>query len=459
MIGLSLTSVSRGRKGPVALPNLPLAAGTKLAALGDSLTANGFQGMTGNLAVATVGTGFDPVAYALGQSRNFNYDTWFDATAPNHDLGANWGRGQEGLGENDPSRPGVNSYIAAMLAHRPAIVIYGGGTNTILSGDYGQGLGDPAYTIARIAEGMTALRKAGKITIRSTIPISGVYPVTDPRNLARLAINTWIRTLHDPTAGVYVWDYAPALERGDGSFDAECFQGDMVHFTQYGAWKASLSLRPILDAIVAAGDIYSDIRAGTNLLPNGGMLGALGSKATNMSGSFFGIGNTLGSAAWPGAVPASTVVFSKEVVATGIEEKQVIAVTPNGASGTLVMNMPQSITGLPAVGDWFQAFAAVEIDNPCVTRLDLWGGVAQGSVVRAASGGMQAYSADTVRNNGADWDGLIVGNPASVPAGVTFDRIRSFMTVGWPGSASPFTLRISKWGVFKRPDPRPAWGY
>lgn len=233
----------------------------------------------------------------------------------------------------------------------------------------------------------------------------------------------------------------------------------MVHFTPYGAWKASLSLKPILGAIIAAGDVYAAIRAGANLLPDGGMLGGLGSKAANMSGSFLGIGGTLGSAVWPGAVPASTVVFSKEVVTADVEEKQVVAVTPNGASGTVVMNMPQSVTGLPAAGEWFQAFAVVETDNPCVTRLDLWGGVAQGSVVRAASGGMQAYSADTIRNSGADWDGLIVGNPAVVPSGVTFDRIRSFMTIGWPASASPFTLKISRWGVFKRPDPRPAWGY
>lgn len=456
--------------GAKPLPALPLAAGARVAAIGDSLVANGIHGLNGYI-FTKITSAFNWLAYCQGRLRNFNMDTWSDAAEPvNGWSGSNWGRGSQAFGPLS-GRPGINSYLSGLIAKAPAIVVSAGGTNNILAGDdtmpaapdeAGGLAANLAYLKGRISEQIAACRNAGILLILSTIPISGTYAKDSTRDTLRRQLNAWIMSQHSPADGRYSWDRAASAELGDGALDSKCFQSDTIHYSTMGAWKASQSLDAILSSIIASGDIFATLRSGSSLWTNtSGMVGTGGGNgsATTVSGDItasFGL-QTLATTG------AARVVASKEVITPGVAEKQVLAISPNGQANSALLSM-QAIPPALVAGDWYRVFAEIEDDGSLQwTRLYLEANATEGaSTVKCSSAAYQNYSVDQVRsdqaiNLGSEF--LLIGNPVQVPSGFTIGRLRGQVLITWPASASAFTVKIKRVGAFKVSDPRPAWGY
>jgi hypothetical protein len=443
----------------------------RVAALGDSLVANATQTFVGSSPALKIRTGFDVLGYSLGRLRSFNENTWNNASAPfNGAYGSNFGRGSQCIGPS-PGFAGINSFIPDVVSRRPAVVIYAAGTNNILSKDDLQpGLStDPAFLAANTAylltaldSGVAVLRAGGSAVIIATIPISGTYAKDSTSDLLRRAVNTGILAMHNPANRVFAWDRAAACENGDGTINTNCFQSDTVHFSAYGAWKASLTLDTAISAILPSTDIFATVRAGTSLLTmQPGMLGAGGALSTGAGVTISGVVCTNGSLAGAAAT-ADRTVASKEVV-SGSEEKQVFTITPNNVSGSITFES-QILSPALAAGDWYQAFCEIEDDGlGRWTQIQLQGRVTEGtSTVRAASNAFQVYSPDFLRAQGPELGSpssrfLLVGCPALVPSGFTIARLRANLVISWPATSGTFVVKLSRMGVFKIPDPRTAW--
>jgi hypothetical protein len=445
----------------------------RVASLGDSLVARGTEGLL-SFTSLKIRSAFDVVGYTVGRLRSFNENTWSDSTSPyNGAYGSNFGRGGQCINASSSGTLlGINSFIPDVVLRRPAVVIYAPCTNNILGKDDAQpGLPTDAafltantdYLLAAIDTGVAALRAGGLGVVLATIPISGTYAKDSTSDTLRRQVNTGIRLRHNLANRVIVWDRAAACENVDGTINTDCFQSDTIHFSAYGAWKASLTLDAAIASLIPTADHFAVLRSGTSLLTmtpamlgTGGVIGT----ATTVSGSVC----TNGSVSSTNTSSADRTVMSKEVI-SGSGEKQVFTITPNGVSNTITFES-QAIPPALVAGDWYQSFCEVEDDGlGRWTQIQLQGRVTTGSsTVRAASNAFQGFSADFARTRGPEFGSpsqrfLLIGNPARVPEAVSIDRLRANLIISWPATSGAFVVKICRMGVFKISDPRPAWGY
>lgn len=470
-ITVSATSGSQTMNATISLnvrrplPTLPLAAGARVAAIGDSQIAfNTFQsGSVSAEGAHKNALGF--ITHTQSLDPRFRWDNWYEPSDP---TGRNLGGGNQGvMGDhvivspsNAPELGGIVGRLPAVLARKPDIIILEGGTNTISTGDGGDN--SAALVIRSLERMLTLTRNEGIHAILMTIYPRASWKAGDPKRHAILQeVNAWIRSQSGRDGLLAVLDADPILLAESGEVDVSKFQGDQIHLNIPGALAvAKHGLLPILQAAVAQGAIFEKDPTIDNLLAasRGNLAGAGGTAGGNTSGSV-ATGYTIAS-----GFNTSAIIASKEVIA-GELEAQVIDITPSDiTSGTAY----GSVTFTPAVlispaivaGDWVQAFIHIETDASDALALSRWQvAVRQGSTIRVRSYGHNASSGNFISRVEGDRSFWVITEPLQVPSDVTFDRIYTLLELFFDKAASPFRVKVSRPIVRKVPDPRQAWGY
>jgi lysophospholipase L1-like esterase len=450
------------------LPALPLAAGAKVMAIGDSLM--GFN----NLSSVSPATSTDQAAssfhygaveQALSIDPRFNFDSWFDASDP---LGRNISGANQGVFADHlvktGSVPGILNRVAAALDLGPDIVILEGGTNTANSGDGGDYYGGSALTdmIAKMDAALKIIRSRGKWCILMTELPRGDWSAVDGRNALLSQFSDWIRAQEGRDGVLGIWDSFDVLAPG-GVQDLTCFQPDKVHMNAKGAYLMATSgpksLLAILQANISAGSVFNQDPTVSNLF---------GASVGNMAGTT----GTKTGAATTGSVPtgftlrmtrgASTQVAAKEVV-NGAIERVALTITPVPDGLGLgwhhtTLTFPQITAGLPTAGQWVRSYTFVEVGNTT------WIGYSRlltqfrlGTTVIEQSYAMNGFSTDFLGQTIANRGFWLISKPMLVP-NAPFDNIFCTVESGFSMSATGQpVIKFSKPILRTVADPRPAW--
>lgn len=447
------------------LPELPLATGAVVVAIGDSQIAfNTFQ--SGGVPIEGANKnalGF--ITHAQSLDPRFRWENWYE---PNDPTGRNIGGGNQGVmgdhmtvsPKSAPQLGGVVGRLPSVLARNPDIIILEGGTNTISTGDGGDG--SAALIIKSLDDMLTQSRNAGVHSILMTVYPRLKWQMSDTRRQATLKeVNSWIRSQVGRDGLLAVLDADSVLLDDEGQVDLSKFQSDQIHLNINGANAlARVGLLPILQKSIKKGSVFDQNPASDNLfgVSKGRLLGADGVKGRNT------VGKVASGCVVASGFNASSVVASKEFV-DGAVEVQVLDITPadvssDAAYGSVIFSPEPLISPNIAGGEWVQGYIHVQSDSSDALALARWQvAVRQGSNSRNRSYGHNASSGNfttKVQGNGSFW---LMTEPMQVTPDLTFDRIHTSLEVFFDKTSEPFKVKISRPIVRKIQDPRPSWGY
>jgi hypothetical protein len=455
----------------IPLPPLPLAAGAKVLALGDS--EMGFN--HGVLRTGTLGAAYNRMSglmvTAWSVNPNFNFDTWFDADDPylasgrGGYNGANAGIPGDHLDWWNPGfGRGCLNRTRYALARGPALVIINCGTNSISSGDTGNGPASADYVEAKLDAIVSQFASHGVWVVLSTLYPRADWPTGDSRHETLRQVNIWIRAQAGRPGVAGILDpYAFLVSSSDpDGVNAALFQEGAtgVHPNMAGAWAIYDGyLKGILAGAIAPGSFFDQDATVSNLYPaatalaNGGTAGTLVSGATGSAATGFTVTRTRGT---------STVVASIEDA--GTYKRQVVTVTPvNDAASTVFHEVdvapPVLTSGYPAAGDWVVGYVHVETPDavgPSVIRMSV--NPQAGSTVLlgvwAHFEPSALFSAPTPgKGTGGYW---LATPPFLMPPGA--NRIVPKVEIYYPKAmTTPFTVKLDRFILRTVVDPRAAW--
>lgn len=467
-----LTTVGTGDKH---LPVLPLALGARVAVHGDS--QSGFNhayavsdaGGTDQLGVSTLAHG--PMAWAQTLDPRFDFSTWYDSPGDwaRSFSGANQGIPGDHLewpdGSNGIAGGGTLARLDYTLAKGAQLVVFPSlGFNTINTGDPGLGSTLAArrdYVIAKLDAHLRKCRAAGRWAMISTLYPTDAWTAGDYRYDVITQVNDWIR-LQSGREGVVAiidpWNtLAPA-----GVLDQSLYQvdsGQRIHLSPKGAFIVGRDhYVPALASCIASGSIFDQAPATSNLL---------GATVGNLAGTGGSKAGATGSVADGCKVTrrrgTATIVASKSGAAD--PRKQVITITPanDGIVNQVDFDLQEVATGLPAAGQWIQAYAEIEVNaSPSVSltwlSMHVYDSVALARRASARSV-FDSFSTYGLMANVGSRKFWAITPPLLVPA-ATFDRIQLGIQSFWNGTtADTPVITIDKPIIRVISDPRSAWGY
>ncbi|KQT52276.1 MULTISPECIES: SGNH/GDSL hydrolase family protein [unclassified Aureimonas] len=451
-----------------ALPALPMAAGAKMVALGDSLVAYsnnaGTPVSTSEKIVGSFAYGFLDHLRSIDQRVVF--DTWFDASAPNGQnmAGANQGIFGDHMEWTHTNIAYVGGGIAprlpAILARNPQIVLLEGGSNTINSNDNDKA-GTAAYITGHFEQMLRRCREAGVYAILTVIFPRADWPAGDARYQVLRDVNVWIRAqagrpgllgILDPWA-----DLAPA-----DVLDPLMFMGDKVHIGQRGGWMvAKKHLLPILQTAVAPGSYFDTDATANNLMVPA--LAKLQGTAGGKSGG--ATGNVASNLLVNSVRNLSACVASKEVV-SGDMEAQVLDLTPADLAAPAFWQAGIAFTVVslpnPALGKWYRLALKMETVGPASVST-IRANVSlrsNANVVLANTVFQSGFSPDfgvSIADGNRVW--WLVSNPIMAPDGGLSERFLVGLDLYGDKLSGPIKFKLSSPILREIPDPRPAWGY
>lgn len=473
-ISLQTTSAALGPVvAAVALAAKPLAAGSKLHAIGDSqMGYNDYFGSVvgsgntnGLLAAVTTGYGF--IEWAKCYDPRFDFIHWYDPADP---LGRGFNPANQGLfGDHLGVRgtvpgiiPRIPGLITKMQTAGGKVVVFNGGFNTIHSDD-DESAGTAPYCISKLDAGLTLFRKAGIDAILLVPYPTTAWPVGDTRYTTLASVQAWCRA-QSTRDGVTVLDATDVIAPS-GVVDATMLRSDGIHLSVKAASTIGKTLfLPIIQALFAAGSTFDQNEATSNLLT---------ASQVAMSGTG---GTKSGSPLPTGTVPDNyqvarnrncTIACSITTDSNGKPALQ-LAVTPGGAdSGNyyeLQISPPDVtiVTGEPS--KWYQSYFRVELSEmQDVPFPEVLYGFYVGSstaVIRSIGMGRES-SGDYDKQNLAGAQAFWVSGPPvyNQPGSTTINRERGFLRFTGNKGAAPFTIKLSRPIVREIPDPRSSWGY
>ncbi|GGE01138.1 hypothetical protein GCM10011390_19970 [Aureimonas endophytica] len=448
------------------LAALPRPAAARIAAIGDSQIGynnyggvNDVAGIAANKAVSTFAYGF--IEQALAIDPRFDFDSWWDAGEPGGRGIAGANQGIFGDHLTDLQGAGILGRLPAVLARRPDLLILEGGTNSLNSGDGGNGVPAGAdFCIAQLNRALVLCRNEGVPVILTTLHPRGDWPAGDARYQALAQLNAWIRAQAGRNGVAGILDAESLLAPG-GTLDTTLYFGDLVHLNQRGAVLVGRDrLLPLLQAAVAPGTVFNPDPTVANLLPAGQakLQGATGTKTGAIVSGDVAAGVTV-----TASRNASAILCSKAIVADDLEA-QVLDITPANLGGTsygdLGITLPSATSGLPNAGSWVRAGLLLELNEVealSMARLNVQ--IAQGSATKAQTFAMNGYSSEFDKPVPAGRGWWIVTKPMQIPPGETFDRLRWTLQLYWAKSAAPFRMKLSRPFLRAIADPRVAWNY
>ena len=453
------------RPPPGELPQLPLASGAKVLALGDSMVRINHRTL-GTTAVSTMGIG--QLVWARALDPRFRFETWADP----HDAvdhrgfnGANQGVDGDHTVAVRGGVPGVLSRVPYALAQEPAIVYLQVGTNDINSHD------GAAQVEAHLDEILRKLRAGNVWVLLSTIwprvTSGGVapWPARDPRWSTRQAVNAWIAA-QAGRDGVRIVDANPRLvNRGVPSGEEEWLPGyssDGVHPAPPAAYQAALAINSVLSEMMAPGTIFDSDPRTANLI-DGTLGGTNGTAGNGVTGVIADNWTATVNSGYSG-IAASSKVEARKEAANGLD-KQVFAImpvddaSPDSHHGLEFTFDPEISLAEVAKGDWIQAAMHVE-----VSAWDAWVGISlelqlrEGWQARSRAGVMLPYDRLAQRWPSAAWKGWLTSEPVLIQPGSNIDTIRtsiSFARIEFlKGASGTGTVKLSRPIVRKVPDPQ-----
>lgn len=458
-------TVATGDQRP--LPALPLPAGTRVSAIGDSHIGYGVY--AGTPLVPTRGNTF-AVGYSMANGfiewaraldPRFDHDSWYDTADPTgrNISGANQGIFGAHLEWSNDAPTGILTRLPALLAKRPAVIILEGGTNSINSGDVA-GRNRPAASseiVEKLDKALQLARAGGTWVILMTIYPRGDWPKGDPRHKAIVDSNNWIRGQQARDGVLGIVDGNDDILAPGGVQDLTLYQSDKIHLSPKGARKIGKEkLLPILQRAISAGVTFNFDPAAENLAgaSMGRLDGAAGAKAgwgiTGQIPSGFrcGIGRN-----------AATVDCTIDELGSAIRGAR-LAVTPtddNAAAYTHVQFNadPIETVGKLVPGDWIYAAMFIEqLDGDQLGTARIVFKLQQGSTILQSVGGLWTSSGEFARPVGAAREGWwIKTNPFLMPD-LPFDNLKCDFDITSDKAGEPFTVRLSRFIVRKITDPR-----
>lgn len=442
------------------LPQLPLALGARVVAIGDSQIAfNTLEsGAIGaDLAANSNALGF--IQHALALDPRFRFESWYDIADP---TARNIGGSNQGVfGDHLVSGAlgGILGRLPAVLATKPDLLIFEGGTNTISSGDGGDGVpAGAAFVIEKLDAALKLCRKAGVRVVLMTIYPRGDWPVGDARHATLASVNVWIKAQASRDGVAAILDTDALLVQG-GVQNATMFRADRVHLNTTGALLVGReALLPILRDLILPGTFFDPNPLLTSLhtAAAANLQGTGGSKA----GTIVPTGTVATDCIVTGTSNASAIVASKALIGPALEA-QVIDITPADlvatAYGQVTLSLPAIQSNLPTIGQWVRAFLYVEVSGGLsVGCLRLQLAVRQASTVRARSYAQTISSSDFAKPIPARSGFWLITEPLQVPDAGAFDRLFTAIDIYWDKLAPAFQVKVSRPIVRLIADPRPS---
>lgn len=448
-------------RGAIQGAPLSLAAGARVAAVGDSLV--GYNNYGGSPVkgggVSSYAYGF--VEWARALDPRFDFDSWFDPADP---TGRNIAGANQGVfGDHLVSgSAGILGRLPAVLARKPDLLILEGGTNTINSGDAGAP-GTTGYVTGKLDAALALARNAGVPVILMTLFPRGDWPAGDQRYRTLKETNEWIRAQAGREGVAAVCDAWETLTTGGAQNPARFFT-DKAHLNALGAFMVGRDcLLPVMRSLIGEGSIFDQDPTVANLFSpsqarmegkDGGRLGSpepTGHVAT---------GFTLRA----GARNFKSIACSKAV--SGGLEAQVLEIAPadtypGAAYCEIGLALPVVPAPTPAPGKWYRFAAKIDLGGGASVSCTRSSLVLYGDrIIRAQNVTMQCFSSDFATGLPADRSFWIVSNPLTVPEGGTpCDRIAASVGAAFGKTSEPFRMTISRPILREVEDPRAAWGY
>ncbi|MGO7335826.1 SGNH/GDSL hydrolase family protein [Rhizobium leguminosarum] len=449
------------------LPALPLPAGTRVLAIGDSHIGYGVYagtplvpGPSNTFAVGySMANGF--IEWARALDARFDHDSWYDTADPTgrNISGANQGIFGAHLEWNNQAPTGILTRLPVLLSKRPAVIILEGGTNSINSGDIA-GKNSPASAaeiIAKLDKGLRLARAGGAWVILMTIYPRGDWPKNDVRHKAIAASNDWIRAQQGRDGVLGIVDGNDDILAPGGIQDLTMYEQDKIHLAPKGARKVGKEkLLPILQAAISAGSTFNSDPAVENLAgaSMGRLDGVEGDKANPEitgqipSGFRCGIGRN-----------AANVGCSIDELEGAIRGARLV-VTPTDNNDSAYTHVqfnanPIATAGKLVPGDWIYAAMFVEQlagDQLGTARIVFK--LQQGKILLRSVGGLWTSSGDFAHPVGAAKEGWwIKTNPFLMPD-LPFNKLKCDLDITSDKNGTPFTVRLSRFIIRKIADPR-----
>lgn len=455
----------------VALAAMPLAAGAKVAAIGNSQIGYnnyygapiGTGGQIGTKAAVNSGYGF--IAHARTIDPRFRFESWYDVADP---TGRNMAGGNQGVFSDHLDwplpgfpNPGIIGRLPAVLTRHPDVLVLEGGINTISSGDDGTGVGASAsYVIQKLDACLSLARKAAVPVILMAIYPRGDWSVGDPRHAIVAAANAWINAQAGRNGVIAVLDATDILAPG-GVFDPTMYRGDLIHLSIKGAFLVGRDkLLPIIQANISAGSYFDQDPTVGNLLP------ATLANLEGTSGTKTGTPNT-------GTVPTGitvargrncAIVNSIDPYAAG-KNRMNMAITPGGTDSGEYYEITVSGLTTPTFATeatkWYQAFVFVEADtDTSLAFAEVIASLRLNTMSQVISyGGSREASGDFVKPMPANRGWWVQSEKFTNVDAATIDRANILVRITGPKVSAPLNVKISRPIIREVADPRPAWGY
>jgi len=454
----------------VALPSMPLAAGELLGAIGDSYVACNNIDFNPNIPDTTAGRagfsiGIGLIEWAKRLDPRFRVDQWFDTTSP---LGLNTSGFNNAKAGDHLAFSGAG-YLGGIVARLDAFLlgdfkamIFEGGSNTISSGDDSQF--SLTYLITKFDEGLSKIRKAGKLAIVVKVPYRGDWPAGDDRHAKRIAFNAWIAAQATRDGIVAILDLDTVLAPG-GVPDTSMYLDDKVHQSPKAARAIGEDiLLPVIQSLFSAGTFIDLNPANNNLAPtgisqlNGGTAGTWAGTNANRTGT--------GQVATGVAIniPRNVSAVASLVDIGGGAKAQRIDYTPLQVdSGAYFEFNAQSIS-VPFTLDqtkWYRAMCEVQTFDGTPAFIELRYITRQGTTNRSSGFSGYRLSSDTfVLGMGRSGTYKLISEPFRWdPAWGTADRVGIEIRITGDRSAPPSAVQFSKIKVMEDVDPVALWGF
>ena len=455
------------------LPALPLALGARVAVHGDSQA--GFNhtagasdtGGTDLLGVSTLAHG--PLAWAQALDPRFDFSTWYDSFGDwSRSLsGANQGIPGDHLewadGTNGIAGGGTLARLDYTLAKGAQLIVFPSlGFNTINTGDPGLAgtlAGRRDYVIAKLDAHLRKCRAAGRWAILSTLYPTDAWGAGDYRYDVITQVNDWIRLQAGRDGVAAIVDPWNTLAPG-GVLDQSLYQIDAAQRIHLGPKGAFVVARdhylPALTSCIASGSIFNQSATTSSLFAStvGNLAGNTGTKAG-------ATGSVADGCKLTRRRGAATIVASK----TGAVDprKQVITITPanDGIVNQVDFDLPDITTGLPAAGQWVQAYIEIEINgSPSVSLNWLTLHIVDATTRRASARSLfDSFAGYGLLAQAGARKFWAITPPLQVPA-ATFDRIQMTVQSFWNGTTADTPVITLDRPILRIvPDPRVAWGY
>lgn len=456
------------------LAALPLPAGSKMPAIGDSQFGyNNYFGSpvgTGNQSglLAAVSTAYGFIQWAKAVDPRFDFVNWYDTADPlgRNFIPANQGLFSDHLGPRG-SFPGIITRIPALLAKRPSLAAFQGSFNTIHSND-DESLGTAEYCISKMEAGLKLFRDAGCHVILVVPYPTKAWPVGDKRYNTLATVQQWHR---DQAArdGVGVLDATDILAPG-GVVDTTMFKSDFIHLSPKGALRVGTEkFLPIIQAMIAAGSYFDQDPANTNLL-TAAQADMIGDAGTMTLGNQYMANNGVAPTGYTVTRNRNCAILnSMDEYAPG-KRRLNMRITPYNPDENadaqnyfeMQVTPPTVVVPTGEVGKWYKSWFFIEIDE-CkdITFIETLYGLYAGTTtaVHRSIGLARESSGDFILGLRPGplsfWlDGPPVTNGS---ANATINGERGLLRLTGNRKGSPFNVKISRAIVRQIADPRPNW--